>query len=241
MRILIIRHADPDYENDSLTAKGRTEAELLAKRLKNEGIDRFYCSPLGRAQETASYTMAEYGCTADTRKWLREFHAPVYNEYKGRPGVPWDMLPSDWTNEPFYYDKDKWCEVQRMFGADAGREAQWVYNGIDELLEENGYVREGNIYRPVGPNRSTIALFCHFGVECVILGHLLGISPVVLWQGACALPSSVTTLYSEERRKGTAYFRMCAFGDTGHLYAYDTAPSFSARFCETFDSDERHD
>ena len=33
MRILIIRHGDPDYEHDSLTEKGLREANLLKKRL----------------------------------------------------------------------------------------------------------------------------------------------------------------------------------------------------------------
>ena len=33
MRILIIRHGDPDYEIDGLTEKGKREAALLAKRL----------------------------------------------------------------------------------------------------------------------------------------------------------------------------------------------------------------
>jgi len=121
-------------------------------------------------------------------------------------------------------------------------EADKVFKGIDKILEKNGYVREGNLYRAVKPNRDTIVLFCHFGVECVILSHLLGISPVVLWHGCCALPTSVTTLVTEERRKGIAYFRMLSFGDTSHLYIAGEEPSFSARFCETYDNfDERHD
>ena len=32
MKILLIRHGDPDYEKDSLTEKGWHEAELLAQR-----------------------------------------------------------------------------------------------------------------------------------------------------------------------------------------------------------------
>ena len=32
MRILFIRHGDPDYARDSLTEKGRREARLLADR-----------------------------------------------------------------------------------------------------------------------------------------------------------------------------------------------------------------
>ena len=42
MRILIIRHADPDYANDTLTEKGWKEASLLADRLQKEKIDYFY-------------------------------------------------------------------------------------------------------------------------------------------------------------------------------------------------------
>ena len=34
MKILIVRHADPDYERDSLTPQGEIEAELLSERLK---------------------------------------------------------------------------------------------------------------------------------------------------------------------------------------------------------------
>ena len=36
MRILIIRHGDPDYANDTLTEKGHREAKLLAEKLKKE-------------------------------------------------------------------------------------------------------------------------------------------------------------------------------------------------------------
>ena len=36
MRILIIRHGDPDYANDTLTEKGHKEAKLLAEKLKKE-------------------------------------------------------------------------------------------------------------------------------------------------------------------------------------------------------------
>ncbi|MNC67264.1 hypothetical protein D3C81_2161210 [compost metagenome] len=75
-----------------------------------------------------------------------------------------------------------------------------------------------------------------------MLGHLLGISPMVLWHGFCAAPTSVTTLITEERRKGIAYFRMGSFGDISHLYAGGEEPAFAARFCETYDNmDERHD
>lgn len=49
MKILIIRHGEPDYSIDSLTEKGWREAELLSRRLAPLGIRDFYVSPLGRA------------------------------------------------------------------------------------------------------------------------------------------------------------------------------------------------
>lgn len=242
MRLIIIRHADPDYSIDSLTDKGWREAELLSERIIRMNVKEFYVSPLGRAKDTASVTLKKLGREATELPWLREFNAPVIDEETGMDRIPWDFLPGYWTKIPEYYDKDHWHTVPIMKSGHVYEEALRVYNGIDEILRKNGYEREGNYYRAVTPNTDTIVLFCHFGVECVIISHLLGISPVVLWHGFCAAPSSVTTLVTEERRKGIAYFRMSSFGDISHLYAAEEPPSFSARFCETYDNwDERHD
>jgi probable phosphoglycerate mutase len=52
MEIWIVRHADPDYENDSITEKGEREAKLLAERLLKQNFAAVYCSPMGRAQKT---------------------------------------------------------------------------------------------------------------------------------------------------------------------------------------------
>ena len=59
MKILLIRHAEPDYARDSLTEKGWREAELLSQRLAGLDIRDIYCSPLGRARDTASLTLAD--------------------------------------------------------------------------------------------------------------------------------------------------------------------------------------
>ena len=122
------------------------------------------------------------------------------------------------------------------------RKRDWVNGALDRLLRRHGYVRNGLFYQAVAPNEDTIVLFCHFGVECVLLSHLLNISPMQLWHGTCAAPSSVTVLYTEERRSGVASFRMSSFGDVSHLYAGGREPSFAARFCEVYTRfDQRHD
>lgn len=124
-------------------------------------------------------------------------------------------------------------------------EYKYVTGELDKLLAMHGYrhiAERGNLFEVTEANNDTIALFCHFGVECVLLSHIMGVSPFTLWHGMCAAPSSVTTVVTEERRKGIASFRMSSFGDISHLYAGGEEPAFAARFCECFDNeDERHD
>lgn len=57
MRILIIRHAEPDYTVDGLTEKGKREAALLAQRLKDTPMDRIYLSPKGRSGNRCPYPL----------------------------------------------------------------------------------------------------------------------------------------------------------------------------------------
>ena len=64
MKLLIVRHADPDYSIDSLTPAGWEEAALLARRLSRLEVAAFYVSPLGRAKDTASLTLKAMGRTA---------------------------------------------------------------------------------------------------------------------------------------------------------------------------------
>jgi len=242
MKLLIIRHGDPDYSIDSLTETGWIEADVLSEKLTRLDVKAFYCSPLGRAKDTAKATLRKMGREATVLPWLQEF-GPVNVVKPNRPegGICWDWLPQDWTAEPLFYDKDRWFDAPAFRAAGVQAEAEKVYAGFDQLLAEHGYVREGKLYRAEKANEDTLVLFCHFGLECVLLGHLLGISPVVLWHGACAAPTSVTTVVTEERREGIAAFRMSSFGDISHLYAAGREPSFAARFCETFGSDQRHD
>ena len=53
MKLLFIRHGDPDYTIDSLTEKGWKEAEFLSEKIAALDVRDFYVSPLGRAQRTA--------------------------------------------------------------------------------------------------------------------------------------------------------------------------------------------
>lgn len=242
MKLLIIRHGDPDYSIDSLTPAGWKEAALLADRISRLDVKAFYVSPLGRAKDTASLTLQRMGRTAEEKSWLREFPTAIQKPNNTAPSICWDWLPQDWTAEPRFYDREQWLEVPVFRDSDAPEIYRNVCDGLDTLLAQHGYTRQGSLYLAEQPNEDTIVFFCHFGLECVLLSHLLGVSPMVLWHGTCAAPTSVTTLTTEERREGIAYFRMSAFGDISHLYAGNQEPAFAARFCEMYqNADQRHD
>ncbi len=244
MRLLIIRHGDPDYEKDSLTEKGWREAALLAERISKLDVAAFYVSPLGRARDTASLTLQRMNREAVECDWLKEFPARISRPDMAevRRTLAWDWLPQDWTGEEAYFRREEWAGTEVMREGGVAQEYEYVIRSFDGLLAEHGYVRDGEIYRAERPNRDTIVFFCHFGLECVLLSRLMNVSPMILWHHTCAAPATVTTVVTEERRRGTAAFRMGSFGDISHFYAAGEEPSFSARFCETFDSeDERHD
>lgn len=233
MKIIMIRHGDPDYENDTLTEKGRDEVMALAKYLKNIPVTKFYCSPLGRARDTAAPTLRVTGRKAQVLDWLMEFPGYIVNPESGKHRIPWDLMPADWTSVPGLYDKDKWLETDIMRSGNVAEVYNYVCKELDDLLASYGYVRDGACYKAVIPNHDTVVFFCHFGIQCVLLSHLLGVSPVVLWQGTVCAPTGVTILATEERQDGIAYFRCNRFGDLTHLYLDGQKPSFAARFRET--------
>ena len=256
MRILMIRHGDPDYVHDSLTEKGKVEAALLAERMTGEQVKDFYVSPLGRARETASYTLNKMNRTAQVCDWLQEFPAKVdingvpaleaaYPDTKKNDGmfqkrILWDMLPSYWKNRPEYFEWETWRESEAAVHSDICQVYDWMSRGLDALLERYGYVRQGAMYHTEKGTSDTIVFFCHFGATCAMLSHLWNVSPFVLWHSLAMAPTSVTEVFTEERERGQISFRATRIGDTGHLYAGNEQPSFSARFCEKYDSEDRH-
>lgn len=259
MRIVLIRHADPDYAHDTLTEKGKREAELLAEYAEWLELEKgdFYVSPLGRAKDTSKYVLDKLGKTARTMDWLKEFPVQVdLNDSpqmqrafpdawkegeRFAPHIPWDMVPAYWTEHPEYFDPEDWKNTEVARCSDMLQVHEYVTGELDKLLAEYGYVREGNHYRVEKESDITITCFCHMGIICVLLAHLWNVSPFVLLHSLALVPSSVTEVYTEEREQGTAYFRAVRLGDISHLRVGGEKPSFSARFCELYsNTEERH-
>lgn len=227
MRILIIRHGDPYYPTDSLTEKGKREAELLSRRLMKEDITHFYLSPLGRAQLTAGYTLGKLGKTGETLDWLREFPVPLKKTYTTRyftdTKCPWDMPPALWTGIKDIYDPVGWRDADLYKEAGIVEMYDHICTEFDKLIATHGFVKGDGIYHikeGYEDSRDALVFFCHMGLGNALIAHIAGMSLPVVWQTFFLAPTSVTTFFMERHLDTpVAFARLVGVGDTSHLYA----------------------
>lgn len=236
MKLIFIRHAEPDYTIDSLTEKGWREAEILSHRVAKWDIKDIYCSPLGRAKDTASFSLKALGREAEICDWLQEFYYRINDELTGEETIAWDFYPRYFAPRDDLHDKDKWAYSEVMKTGEIAVHAEEVYKGFDALLEKHGYKRnDRNFYDVTEHNDDNIVFFCHFGVTALLIGHLTGIAAPALWQGMMMAPTSITVLGSEERIPGEASFRVQTFADSRHLVEAGEPISSQGYFAEIFE------
>lgn len=183
MILYIIRHADPDYENNTITPFGWEEANALADWLKDMPIDKIYTSPLGRAIDTAAPTCKIKGMTPEILPWT--FESMDYMEshrltQESQCRYKFSLQTGAFDFEDFM-DNDRMKTIEEM------------KKNSDEFLASLGYVREGIFYKVVQPNDEHIAVFCHGGFGAEWIAHLLGIAPGLMFPAIWLNTSSVTT------------------------------------------------
>ena len=254
MKLIFIRHGDPDYKHNTVTAKGAREAALLAERASAwKDIAGVFVSPYGRAADTAKPLVETLGLTAETMPWLREFdHHIIYPRTGAEKAAAWDWFPQDFYGEELLFDRKRWHQLPAFRDGELEAHYTAVCDGFDGVLARYGYERTARhtpIYRcephltPAQAATDThlqplqadfdsrnLVFVCHLGVMFAIIAHLAGISPMQLWQGFFVAPTSVTVLGAEERVPGEVVFRVQTLGDIRHLTEHGEPPSASGFF-----------
>ncbi len=239
MELIFIRHAEPDYENNTLTEKGFKEAEFLGQFLKNEKIDAMYVSPLNRAKYTAEAILKyNNNFNVEYKDCLIEFHEEVDLPYL-KNSITWDFRTSLLKDDRIF-DNKKWREIEYLNSQKLLSRYESNKKDFLNILERHGYKKDGNIFKVIKPNHDKIVFVCHFGIISYMLSTLLNISPIALANMTVSRPTGITRLVSEEREMGEVIFRLLEYGSTTHLYINGEKPSFMARFCETYDDDTEH-
>ena len=221
MRLYIIRHADPDYPNNTITRTGHLEAQALAPRMQREGLHRIYSSPLGRARDTAKYSAQALNLPVEIEEWTAELSDLRSAEAPFAGMMAWDFhgeVIRGGETMPMHHN---WHELPHLSVPHIREIFERVKRNSDEFLARHGYVREGGLYKIENRNREKIAVFCHGGFGLTWLAHLLEIPLPLMWSGFFLPPSSVTTILLDERSENFAVPRCIGLGDVSHLYAAD--------------------
>ena len=172
MRIIFVRHGEPDYERDCLTDEGRIQAAAAAERLSGEGISEIYSSPCGRAYETASFTARRLGIPVITLDYMHEISW-------GGDGIPLEGHPwslgdrMQW--EGFDYQTMDWKGHPYFCGNIAVDYYKKIAVQIDGFLEEHGYIHENLRFLCTSGSDKTIAIFSHGGSGACVLSHILNL------------------------------------------------------------------
>ncbi|MBQ8951915.1 MAG: histidine phosphatase family protein [Eubacterium sp.] len=215
MRILFIRHGEPDYVKDCLTERGKIQAERAAERLQSEGIDEIYASPMGRAYGTAEYTAKRLGLPITVLDYMHEVswggegipaegHLWTLSDWMLEEGF--DPFREDWRKHP-YFEKNTVMEYYDRLGDSFG-----------ELLLSYGYRQEGNRFFCSEECDKTIAVFSHGGSGACVLSRILSLPfPYML----CVLPYDFTSIISVElpsRKDSYVHARLELFNDAAHIH-----------------------
>ena len=232
MEIVLVRHAQPDWEpddravdNPGLTALGHAQAQRIGKHLAGEHFDAVYLSPLRRVAETAAPYLEASGQKAEVRDWRRE------------TGLP--SLEGQTTAEVEAYFSRAWArEFSEWWEGMPGGEPfrafyQRVSEGLDTLLgDRHGahvYEEAGQRLWEIEDPQQRALIFAHEGTNAALVCHLVGADPIpwnhlrfsTNWAG-------ITRLHLA--RIGSRWvWSMKSFNALGHLQDLDERGAGSGR------------
>ncbi len=181
MEIVLVRHAQPDWEpggvardDPGLTDLGHEQARCVADALAGEEFDAIYISPLQRVVETAAPICEALGMEPIVHSWLRELGlAPLEGQ----------------TSEQVraYFEDANARELDAWWDGPPGGESfrhfiERVSAGIEGLLagEHRLGIHEAHGFRlwQLPEQMERLLIVAHEGTNAVLLSHLLGLEPV---------------------------------------------------------------
>ena len=243
MRLIFIRHGEPNYEKDCLTENGVRQAECTADRLVGENVDaspsgsrwtrrsipsclnisEVYASPMGRAKQTASFTAQRLGKDIKVLDFMHEIDwGDAGDTHLGYDGHPWTLAYKLLSGEPGYVGSNDWDSHPFFRDNICMRYYRDISEKIDEFLSGYGLTRSNDMYVTDGCPDTDIALFAHGGSGAVVLSHVLNLPfPFVLTSmpfGVC----SVTVIEFVPQEDRIVLPRLELFNDMGHLESVRT-------------------
>lgn len=200
MKIYITRHGETEWnrigkmqgwENSRLTEKGIGNAKRLGASLREVNIDCIYCSPLGRAVETAEYIKGERDIKIILNESLKEM---CFGVWEG-------MMHSD-IKEIFPDQHQNFWQRPELYEPIKGE-------SYPEFIKR---VRTGFYDIINNAQGKDILIVTHAGVKKAIYSFLKNISIENFWGPPFMYDTCLTVLEKEEDE-----IRFVLEGDISHL------------------------
>jgi broad specificity phosphatase PhoE len=181
MEIVLVRHAQPDWEpggsavdNPHLTDYGHEQAKCCAEALAGQHFDAFYTSPLTRVFETAEPIAERLQMEPRVQGWLREMELPTLEGHT--PAEVQDFFRNARERDlPEWWDGFEGAETYHDF---YGR----VSTGLEQLLADGHAIdirkdHDQRLWR-IPEEVRRILIVAHEGTNAALLSHLLGVDAV---------------------------------------------------------------
>ena len=219
MRIIFIRHGNPDYQLDCLTELGHKQAEAAAEVLCTMGIEKIFSSTHGRALQTAEYTAKKLGFAINEIDFFRELNSRL----KADPTGPWTPECSPWLRTLEYkrralplLDKD-WRYHELYAEIDAPERIDKLCADFDEFLISLGIERDGLYYKVNNPEYKTVAMFGHAMATSAVLAHIFNLTFPFICISFSMPQSGITVVEFKNGEEGFAHPTLMKCGNVDHL------------------------
>lgn len=224
MLLFYVRHGDPIYNPDCLTALGKRQAEAVAKRLSLFGIDRIFASTSNRAIETATPTSEIVKKDIELLDFCNENHA--WCDF----AIPCDDGNRRWVfhnrktavllaSKEIKLMGEKWYEHPDFVDYNFKKGVDRINGEVDKWMETLGYRhdRERGVYDAIAPTDQRIALFAHQGFGLAFLSSLLDI-PYPQITTHFDMGHTGMTVIEFTAVDGVAIAKVLTIADDSHIY-----------------------
>jgi len=217
-RLYLIRHGATNLSAEDrfsggtevdLSEEGRWQAECLARRLADDNIAAFYCSPMRRTVETASIVATPFGMIPQPREGLREIH-------HGH----WETLSRADVEQLYPAEYAAWQEDPFTFAPEGGE------SGVMVMARALPVIRD-IVVRHIG---QTVAVVSHKATIRLILSSLLGFDARGYRDRLDQSPASLNILDFRDPVRA----RLMLFNDVSHYV--DQPPYSRNRLSDWFDT-----
>lgn len=221
MKIIFVRHGEPLKNDYGIADMGKQEMRFLAEYLKqNYHVDCIISATSQRAKESTEILNEYFNMKVSFYDFLSEFKYRLPDELE-ECEYPWEFPPKYWINKDEMLDYKKVLDESIFSESEISIKALTVWQGLDQILSNNGYERSGNLYKVISGNKKEIVIVTHFATMAVMLAHLWNVSILVTMNMLFMAPSSYTVVSTEEISSGQAIFRCLELGSTKHLFNHN--------------------